>query len=80
MRTSLTAQLAAFFQARPGVWVDGRAIADIAGSYAWRTRVSDLRHAPFFMQVENRQRRRGRFVVSEYRFAPRHEGTIEASG
>lgn len=67
-------RLAAFFRERPGCWVDGRTLGPIAGCYAWRSRVSDLRRAPFFMTVENRQRtidtENGPVVISEYRFVP----------
>lgn len=67
-------RLAAFFRERPGHWVDGRALAPIAGSYAWRTRISDLRRAPFLMTIENRQRtietESGPLVISEYRLVP----------
>lgn len=70
--STLTTKLAAFFALRPNVWIDGRELATIAGSYAWRTRVSDLRRPPFNLQIENRQRRIHRpdgrpFTVSEYR-------------
>jgi hypothetical protein len=65
-------RLAAFFRERPGCWVDGRALAPVAGSYAWRTRISDLRRAPFLMTIENRQRtiqtEGGAITISEYRF------------
>jgi hypothetical protein len=55
------------------VWIDGRELGQVAGSYAWRTRVSELRRPPFVMTIENRQRRVHRadsshVVVSEYRF------------
>ncbi len=68
-------RLAQFFRNRPGEWIDGRAIADVAGAYAWRTRVSDLRRGPHAMTIENRQRHVARpdgstFTVSEYRFTP----------
>jgi len=67
-------RLAAFFRERPNRWIDGRMLAPIAGSYGWRSRVSDLRRAPFFMTVENRQRtvatENGPVVISEYRFVP----------
>ena len=67
-------RLAAFFRERPGCWVDGRALAPIAGSYAWRTRISDLRRAPFVMTTENRQRtiqtEDGAVTISEYRYLP----------
>ena len=69
--------LAAYFQGRPNEWIDGRTLSNIAGSYAWRTRVSDLRKPPFNMAIENRQDKRkvvGRtFVVSEYRYVPASE-------
>ena len=74
-RPALTrvAALARYFRARPQVWIDGRELAGVGGAYAWRTRLSDLRHAPFWMVIENRQRRivavEGRPAVrSEYRF------------
>ena len=70
---TFTRRLAAFFRARPHQWIDGRSL-EFAGRYAWRTRVSDLRRAPYFMTIRNRQRRIAvagrRFVVSEYRFEP----------
>jgi hypothetical protein len=53
---SLAAKLADFFTRRPNVWVDGKTLSLIAGGYAWRTRVSDLRRPPFNMHVINRQR------------------------
>lgn len=67
-------RLAAFFRERPGCWVDGRMLAPEAGSYAWRTRISDLRRAPFLMTIENRQRaietEDGAITISEYRYVP----------
>ena len=68
---SLCGRLAAFFEKRPGEWQDGRTLSGIAGTYAWRTRVSDLRRPPYNLTIENRQRRQGRFVVSEYRMVPK---------
>lgn len=70
---SLVARLARFFRSHERQWVDGKSLASIAGGYAWRTRCSDLRRAPFFMAIENRQRRvetaPGKFItVSEYRY------------
>jgi hypothetical protein len=71
--------LAALFKERPNVWLDGAgAIAEIAGRYAWRSRISDLRRPPFNMTIANRQRhvRRsdgGAFVVSEYRFVDSYQ-------
>jgi hypothetical protein len=77
--TALVQQLAEFFRQRAGVWIDGRELARIAGAYAWRTRVSDLRRPPFFLNIENRLRHvrvDGRaFTISEYRL---REGRQEA--
>lgn len=66
---SLTAQLAAYFKARPHVWIDGVQIENIAGRYAWRTRISNCR-TRFGMVIENRQTREGKFTKSEYRYVP----------
>ncbi len=71
--TRLVVRLARFLRARPGVWIDGRTLATVAGSYAWRSRVSDLRRAPFGMTLVNRQRRirtagSVRITISEYRY------------
>jgi hypothetical protein len=69
-----TEALAGFFALRPNQWVDGRSLS-FAGSYAWRTRISDLRKPPYGMQIENRQRRMSRpdgsrYTISEYRYVP----------
>lgn len=64
-------QLAAYFRARPGQWIDGERL-EFAGKYAWRTRVSDCRKPPFNMRIDNRVRRvpgSGR-KISEYRYTP----------
>ena len=77
-KVSLTAKLAAYFTAHPNVWIDGMTLSQIAGHYAWRSRVSDLRKPPYGMTIENRQRRvrgfGGEILMSEYRYVPReHE-------
>ena len=74
-RHTQAARLAEFFKANPDRWIDGRDLASIAGLYGWRTRVSDLRHRPFRMAIDNRQRRAegddgSTFTVSEYRYRP----------
>lgn len=61
--------LAEYFRARPGVWIDGLTLAGLGGAYAWRSRVSDVR-VQLGLNIENRQRRVGRRVVSEYRLVP----------
>jgi len=80
-------RLAHCFREHPNVWFDGTHLS-FAGKYAWRSRVSDCRRAPFFMTIRNRQRsvrtpEGGSFVVSEYRFEPEPEeqtGTGAAAG
>ena len=69
---SRCAKLAKFFVDHRGDWIDGRRISAIAGVYAWRTRISDLRHAPWHLSIENRVRvvdgEDGEsYKVSEYR-------------
>jgi len=72
---TLAARLAEYFRGRPNVWVDGRELADVAGAYAWRSRISDLRRLPHLLTIENRQRRvrtpaGAAVTVSEYRYVP----------
>lgn len=69
MSRTLRDDVAAYFKARPNTWIDGMAIAQIGGCYASRTRISDCR-TQLDMTIENRQRREGRRVISEYRFVP----------
>jgi hypothetical protein len=70
---TLVDRLQAFLEARPNEWVDGLALAQIAGAYAWRTRLSDLRQRG--LVIENRVRRvEQRFKVSEYRLVVRQVG------
>ena len=57
-----------YFRARPDQWIDGLAIAQGGGAYAWRSRVSDCR--TLGMNIENRQRKVGEVTGSEYRFVP----------
>lgn len=81
---SRTARLAALFKAHPGPWLDGLAIQRVAGAYAWRTRISDVRRE-FGLEIENRQRREtspnGETITrSEYRLRPRGEPDEGAAG
>lgn len=66
---TLNDRLERFFREHPDTWVDGRDLAAIAGSYAWRSRIADIR--PRFASLENRQRRHrvaGRvYTISEYK-------------
>src|SRR5687768_8104502 len=69
-RPTMAAKVAAFLKAHPYIWHDGRVFMGIAGSFGWRTRLSDCRRAPFFMAIENRQRRENGYTISEYRYVP----------
>ena len=71
---SLAARLSRYFDDRPDRWINGLELARVAGSYAWRTRVSNLRRAPYHKHIQNRVRRVRRpdgstYLVSEYRFS-----------
>lgn len=68
-------QVAAYFEARPGVWIDGRTLMQVGGAYASRTRISECRR-DLGMQIDNRQRRipqadGSRYIISEYRWVPK---------
>jgi hypothetical protein len=78
MSESLNDKLETFFRARPHVWIDGKELATIAGGYGWRSRCSDLRKRG--MTVENRQRCRGDYTISEYRYVPALATRVEPSG
>lgn len=73
--------LADYFRAHRGEWVDGLTLAGLAGAYAWRSRISDVR-VQLGMPIENRQRKVGRRTVSEYKFtptAPRFDDLLQIS-
>lgn len=76
---SLTDRLEAFFRQHPREWVDGKKLGEIAGGYAWRTRVSDLRKRGHV--IENRVRRQSDcdrvWKVSEYRYVPPAQSLLD---
>jgi len=63
---TFTGRVAHLFRSRPDTWIDGLEIAQIAGHYAWRSRISDARRE-FGLKIVNRQRKVGRVTISEYR-------------
>lgn len=69
-RLSLNARLASYFRARSGEWINARELLTVAGFAAWRTRLSELRRAPYLMTIENRTRRLHGLTISEYKFTP----------
>jgi hypothetical protein len=73
MKPSFNEMLAQFFREHPGQWVDGRRL-HFAGSYAWRTRISNIRKSPYGMVIENRiVRMPYGGVQSEYRYVPKEK-------
>jgi hypothetical protein len=52
---SLREKLANHFKARPNVDIDGLELGRVAGSYAWRSRVAELRFPPYNMNIKNSQ-------------------------
>ena len=72
--------LAQFFRQRPNEWIDGRTLSHIAGAYAWRTRVSELRRHKA-MVIENRLRHceDGDYTISEYRYRPAGQAGLPLS-
>jgi hypothetical protein len=70
-------RVAQLFRARPNQWIDGMALAELGGQYAWRSRVSDCR-LTLGMTIENRQRKVGKRTISEYRYRP--ADLFEAAG
>lgn len=58
-------RLAAYFREHEGRWIDGQELATVGGVYAWRSRCAELR-TQLGMTIENRQRRQGRRLISEY--------------
>jgi len=72
-KTTLNNRLEDFFHHHVNEWVDARQLQRVAGMFAWRTRVSNLRYAPWNMKIRNRTRRvlkadGGWMTVSEYRY------------
>ena len=63
---TFTGRVANLLLSRDGAWVDGLELAQVGGAYAWRSRLSDARRE-YGLTIENRQRRVGRRIVSEYR-------------
>lgn len=64
-RDTLLSRLEGYFLAHPNTEIDGRALHPIAGSYAWRSRLAELR-TKRNLDIENRQTRVGRKVTSTY--------------
>ena len=46
-------RLADYFRHRPGEWIPSIDLMPIGGLCSWRTRVAELRRAPYDMRIEN---------------------------
>lgn len=64
-RATFRANVVNLFKAYPNVWIDARNIQRVGGNMAWRTRLSEARRFNA-MDIKNRYRRVGDYVVSEY--------------
>jgi hypothetical protein len=84
MTESLNDKLEAFFKDRPNVSVDGKRLAEIAGGYAWRTRVSDLRTKRGMNIVNDvitlKDASGKPYKISHYTFLPELPVRLEADG
>lgn len=63
-------KVAQLFRSRRFKWIDGMTVAKVGGVYAWRSRIADARRR-FNLPIENRQRRVGSRIKSEYRLGRR---------
>lgn len=67
---SLTLKVARYFKSKRYTWIRAEALMRVGGAMAWRTRVSNARRR-LGLPIENRQRRVGKRIVSEYRLGRR---------
>lgn len=68
-RNTFRANVVHLFKAYPNQWIDARNFQRVGGNMAWRTRISEARRLDG-MRIDNRYRRVGTYVVSEYRYSP----------
>jgi hypothetical protein len=73
-----TDHVVAYFRARPWQWINAVELERVGGRQAWRTRVSEARHAPYWLPIRNRVRTvtrpdGSRYRLSEYRYEPEAE-------
>lgn len=63
-------RVAQYFREHAGRWIDGLALEQIGGRYAWRSRISDCR-THLRMDIRNRQREaQDGATISEYCYLP----------
>lgn len=53
-RETLCDKLERLFRSRRGQWIDLADLAAVAGIGGFRTRISDLRHYPYLLNIEQR--------------------------
>lgn len=61
---------AAYFRARPNTWISALELMQQRACLSFRTRISDLRYAPYLMTIENRQKTVRGTRHSWYRYIP----------
>jgi hypothetical protein len=80
-RTAACIQLAVYFLARPNQDIPAPDLVPLGGLCSWRTRISDLRKAPYHLDIRNETRTARRadgsaYKASFYRYIPAEEGRI----
>jgi hypothetical protein len=84
MQDTFLDKLEAFFKDRPNVSVDGKRLAEIAGCYGWRTRVSDLRTKRGMTIVNDvltlKDGSGKPYKISHYTYVPELPTHVEPSG
>lgn len=64
-RDTLLQRLATHFKSHSNEWIDGLDLQSVAGSYAWRSRLAELR-TKLGLDVENKLERNDGVVKSSY--------------
>lgn len=67
---SCCAKVARLLLSRRGEWISARDLAQVGGIGGWRTRVSNLRKAPWYLDVEAKVWNEGKRKYSAYRVLP----------
>jgi hypothetical protein len=61
---------AAYFRSRPNTWISALELMNLRACLSFRTRISDLRYAPYEMQIVNKQATVSGTRRSFYKFIP----------
>jgi len=70
-KDSYTLKVYKLFLANPNKYISADRLAKVGGKYAWRTRTSEVRKAPYCLFIVNRQRQaKAGHTISEYVYHP----------